>query len=98
MIAAPQRISLGGYTTFTEWNFYQDFTPPLPQHFDSFDISNVNGVSLTVNIQAVGGDSTDPSGNHQNTFWWNQEPAYGGVRNRPAKRRVAVPVTSCSTL
>ena len=68
-------ISLGGYTTFTEWNFYQDFTPPLPQHFDSFDISNVNGVSLTVNIQAVGGDPTDPSGNHENTFWW--------TRNRP---------------
>ena len=68
-------ISLGGYTTFTEWNFYQDFTPPLPQHFDSFDISNVNGVSLTVNIQAVGGDPQDPSGNHENTFWW--------TRNRP---------------
>ena len=68
-------LSLGGRTTFSEWNFYQDYTPPLPQHFDSFDISAVNGVSLTVTVQAVGGDSTDPSGNHQNTFWWN--------RNRP---------------
>ncbi len=80
-------LSLGGRTTFTEWNFYQDYRPPLPQHFDSFDISAVNGTSLTVTIQAVGGDSTDPSGNHQNTFWWNRNKpmaVYGGDLRKAA--------------
>jgi len=62
-----------GFTSFTEWNFYQTYPPPnegLPR-FDSFDISLVNGASLTVDVQAVGGTAQDPNG-QQNTFWWTR--------------------------
>ena len=62
-----------GFTSFTEWNFYQTYPPPnenLPR-FDSFDISLVNGASLTVDVQAVGGTDQDPLGG-QNTFWWSR--------------------------
>ncbi len=53
-----------GFTSFTEWNFYQTYPPPnqdLPR-FDSFDISLVNGASLTLDVQAVGAPTKTQTG------------------------------------
>ena len=38
-------------------------------YVDNFDISAVNGVSLTLDIQQVGGDATADPGSPQNIFW-----------------------------
>src|SRR4029077_13544467 len=59
-----------GATTITEWTFYQKATSTTggTYYVDNFDISAVNGVSLTLDIQQVGGDATDP-GSPQNIFW-----------------------------
>ncbi|MBV8073683.1 MAG: hypothetical protein JO270_27570 [Acidobacteriaceae bacterium] len=64
-----------GATTITEWNFYQKMTTTTGGTYyrDNFDISAVNGVSLTVDIQAVGGDAQDP-GAPENIFWLTQPP------------------------
>ena len=56
-----------GAVTITEWTFYQG----PPYHLDNFDISAVNGASLTVDIEAVGGDAQDPQ-DPRDIFWWNQ--------------------------
>ena len=62
-----------GATTITEWSFYQKMTTTTGGTYyrDNFDISTVNGASLTVDIQSVGGDSQDP-GAPQNVFWLTQ--------------------------
>ena len=60
-------LGISGYTTFTEWNFYQEVAMQS-YHLDNFDVSAVNGVSLNVDIQPVGGDTSDP-GNPINPFW-----------------------------
>jgi len=59
-----------GGATITEWTFYQTATRTdgSTHYIDNFDISAVNGTSLTVDIQAVNGDSLDP-GNPHNQFW-----------------------------
>lgn len=59
-----------GGTTITEWTFYQKSTATngATYYKDNFDISAVNGVSLTVDIQSVGGDAEDP-GDSNNPFW-----------------------------
>jgi hypothetical protein len=59
-----------GATTITEWTFYQSSqsTTGGTYYKDNFDISAVNGTSLTVDIQSVGGDAEDP-GAPQNIFW-----------------------------
>jgi hypothetical protein len=59
-----------GGTTITEWTFYQPSksTTGATYYKDNFDISAVNGVSLTVDIQEVGGSAEDP-GAPQNIFW-----------------------------
>ena len=59
-----------GAATFTEWTFYQKSTSTTGATYykDNFDISAVNGVSLTMDIQAVGGDASDP-GAPENIFW-----------------------------
>ena len=51
-----------GATTITEWTFYQPgkTTTGAPYFFDNFDISAVNGASLTIDIEAVGGTAEDP--------------------------------------
>lgn len=59
-----------GATTITEWTFYQPgkTTDGASYFFDNFDISAVNGASLTVDIEEVGGTAEDP-GAPQNIFW-----------------------------
>jgi hypothetical protein len=59
-----------GATTITEWTFYQPSksTTGATYYKDNFDISAVNGSSLTVDIQEVGGSTEDP-GAPQNIFW-----------------------------
>ena len=59
-----------GATTITEWTFYQPSksTAGATYYKDNFDISAVNGASLTVDIQEVGGTAEDP-GAPQNIFW-----------------------------
>jgi hypothetical protein len=59
-----------GATTITEWTFYQKATSTRGTTYfvDNFDISAVNGVSLTLDIQQLGGTATDP-GAPQNIFW-----------------------------
>jgi hypothetical protein len=71
-----------GGVTFTEWTFYQKSTSTTGSTYykDNFDISAVNGVSLTMDIQAVGGDASDP-GAPENIFWLTQ-PA-GFPQNSP---------------
>jgi len=71
-----------GATTITEWTFYQQSksTTGATYFKDNFDISAVNGASLTMDIQAVGGDASDP-GDPQNIFWLTQ-PA-GFLPNSP---------------
>jgi len=58
-----------GAATFTEWTFYQESksTTGATYFKDNFDISAVNGASLTMDIQAVGGDASDP-GAPENIF------------------------------
>lgn len=64
------RLGPPGATTITEWTFYQAATSTrgTTYYVDNFDISAVNGVSLTVDIQQVGGSPADP-GSPQNIFW-----------------------------
>ncbi len=59
-----------GATTITEWTFYQSSqsTTGGTYYKDNFDISAVNGASITVDIQEVGGSAEDP-GAPQNIFW-----------------------------
>ncbi len=59
-----------GATTITEWTFYQQSMSTTGGTYfkDNFDISAVNGASLTVDIQEVGGSPEDP-GAPQNVFW-----------------------------
>ena len=47
------------YITFTEWTFYQKTQSPFI-FFDNFDVSAVNGSSLTVDVQPLGGDAHNP--------------------------------------
>ncbi|PNG25404.1 hypothetical protein CR492_13840 [Methylocella silvestris] len=50
-------------TTVSEWTFYQHVTSPdgtISYFKDSPDISAVDGVNLTMDIQPVGGTSVDP--------------------------------------
>jgi Thaumatin family len=49
------------FTTFTEWTFYQPTSNPKV-FLDNPDVSAVNGASLTVDIQPIGGDSMNPFG------------------------------------
>jgi hypothetical protein len=62
-----------GATTITEWTFYQKSTSTTGGTYykDNFDISAVNGASLTLDIRAVGGDASDP-GDPMNVFWLSQ--------------------------
>jgi hypothetical protein len=55
-------VGLGPTTTFTEWNFYQPVPLPGGGMFfkENFDISAVNGASLNIDVQPVGGDAMDP--------------------------------------
>ena len=61
-------LGISPFTTFTEWNFYQPVSGKT-YHLDNYDISVVNGASLNVDIQMVGGDTailaprTIPCGN-----------------------------------
>ena len=66
-----------GATTITEWTFYQKSTATTGGTYyrDNFDISAVNGASLTVDIQPVGGDARDP-GAPENVFWLSQPPDF----------------------
>jgi hypothetical protein len=60
-----------GGATIVEWNFGQKMNKnPGPGTFfqDNFDISAVNGVNLTVDVQAVGGSNSDP-GAGAGPFW-----------------------------
>jgi hypothetical protein len=55
-------VGVSGFTTFTEWNFFQPIPPtgPIMFHKENFDVSAVNGASLNVDVQPVGGDAMDP--------------------------------------
>jgi hypothetical protein len=54
-------VGLSGFTTFTEWNFFQPITIPGGMFFkENFDISAVNGASVNIDVQPVGGDAMDP--------------------------------------
>jgi hypothetical protein len=66
-----------GATTITEWTFYQPSKSTTGDTYfkDNFDISAVNGASLTMDIQAVGGDASDP-GDPQNIFWLTQPASF----------------------
>jgi hypothetical protein len=62
-----------GVTTLTEWTFYQPVqNGDKTYFFDHPDISAVNGANLTVDIEPVGGDPTDPTA-PTNDLWlkWN---------------------------
>jgi hypothetical protein len=73
-----------GAVTFTEWNFYQKSTSMTGATYykDNFDISLVNGASLTMDIQAVGGSARDP-GNHDDLMWLALTPPKGFPSNSP---------------
>jgi hypothetical protein len=61
-------IGQGPYTTITEWTFYQPTSKPNI-FFDNLDISAVNGTSLTVDVQPLGGDPLNPIGNGKDWGW-----------------------------
>jgi hypothetical protein len=56
-----------GGTTITEWTFYKPDSNHPDYFTDGFDISAVNGVSLTVDIQGVGGS---PDNKYSCDPWW----------------------------
>jgi hypothetical protein len=53
--------SASDFTTITEWTFHQKSSNPAV-FIDHADISAVNGTSLTVDVQGVGGDDRNPFG------------------------------------
>jgi hypothetical protein len=72
-VYCPARGGPPGVTTLTEWTFYQPIqNGDKTYFFDHPDISAVNGANLTVDIEPVGGDPTDPTA-PTNDLWlkWN---------------------------